>query len=157
MTVLDMFQLHDKVAVVTVASSGPGVHFAQALTEVGADVELAASRADQLEATKQLVEKTGRRAISVPTDVSDPADCQALVDLAMRELGRVDVFVNSAGVGASVPATRDTTELFRSVVDVNLNGCYWMAQGCGGVMQPGSIINISSALGPTTLSLPQAA
>jgi NAD(P)-dependent dehydrogenase (short-subunit alcohol dehydrogenase family) len=76
----------------------------------------------------------------------------------MEEFGRVDVLVNNAGVGTAVPATRETPEQFRDVVDVNLNGCYWMAQACGRVMQPGSsIVNISSVLGLTTAGLPQAA
>ena len=66
----------------------------------------------------------------------------------MSELGTVDVLVNNAGIGTAVPATRETPEQFRQVIDVNLNGCYWMAQACGRVMQPGSsIINISSVLG----------
>ena len=57
-----------------------------------------------------------------------------------------------------MPATRETPEQFRQVIDVNLNGCYWMAQACGRVMQPGSsIVNISSVLGLTTAGLPQAA
>jgi len=94
----------------------------------------------------------------VATDVADPAQCQALVDAAMAEFGRVDVLVNNAGIGTAVPATHETPEQFRSVIDVNLNGCYWMAQSCGRVMQPGSsIINISSVLGLTTAGLPQAA
>jgi NAD(P)-dependent dehydrogenase (short-subunit alcohol dehydrogenase family) len=76
----------------------------------------------------------------------------------MRDFGRVDVLVNNAGIGTAVPATRETPEQFRQVVDVNLNGCYWMAQACGRVMQPGSsIVNISSVLGLTTGGLPQAA
>ena len=76
----------------------------------------------------------------------------------MAELGRVEVLVNNAAVGTAVPATRETPEQFRRVIDVNLNGCYWMAQACGRVMRPGSsIINISSVLGITTASLPQAA
>jgi len=76
----------------------------------------------------------------------------------MAEFGRVDVLVNNAGVGTAVPATRETPEQFRQVVDINLNGCYWMAQACGRVMQPGSsIVNISSVLGLTTAGLPQAA
>jgi len=76
----------------------------------------------------------------------------------MEELGRVDVLVNNAGVGTAVPATRETPEQFRGVIDVNLHGCYWMAQACGRVMQPGSsIVNISSVLGLTTAALPQAA
>jgi NAD(P)-dependent dehydrogenase (short-subunit alcohol dehydrogenase family) len=158
MTVLDLFRLDGKVAIVTGASSGLGVAFAQALAEAGADVALGARRADRLAQTRELVEAAGRRAIAVRTDVADPESCQSLVDAAMQEFGRVDVLVNNAGVGTAVPATRETPEQFRSVVDVNLNGCYWMAQACGRVMQPGSsIVNISSVLGLTTGGLPQAA
>jgi NAD(P)-dependent dehydrogenase (short-subunit alcohol dehydrogenase family) len=158
LTVLDMFRLDGKVAIVTGASSGLGVAFAQALAEAGADVALGARRADRLEETRRLVEKAGRRAITVQTDVAAPEDCQRLVDQTMQELARVDVLVNNAGVGTAVPATRETPQQFRSVIDVNLNGCYWMAQACGRVMQPGSsIVNISSVLGITTAGLPQAA
>ena len=90
--------------------------------------------------------------------MADPQSCTDLVALAMEEFGRVDILVNNAGIGTAVPATRETPEQFRQVIDVNLNGCYWMAQACGRVMQPGSsIINISSVLGITTGGLPQAA
>ncbi|WP_310527175.1 3-oxoacyl-ACP reductase family protein [Nocardioides sp.] len=158
MTTPDMFRLDGKVAIVTGASSGIGVAFAQALAEAGADVVLGARRVERLADTATLVEATGRRALTVATDVADPAQCQALVDAAMAEFGRVDVLVNNAGVGTAVPATQETPEQFRSVIDVNLNGCYWMAQACGRVMQPGSsIINISSVLAITTGGLPQAA
>jgi NAD(P)-dependent dehydrogenase (short-subunit alcohol dehydrogenase family) len=158
MTVLDMFSLQGKVAVVTGASSRLGVAFAQALAEAGADVVLGARRADRLEETRRLVEATGRRALAVQTDVAIPEQCTRLVESAMAELGRVDVLVNNAGIGTAVPATRETPEQFRQVIDVNLNGCYWMAQACGRVMQPGSsIVNISSVLGLTTAGLPQAA
>jgi NAD(P)-dependent dehydrogenase (short-subunit alcohol dehydrogenase family) len=158
MTVTDMFRLDDRVAIVTGASSGLGVAFAQGLAEAGADVVLGARRADRLEETAELVRKAGRRALAVATDVADPGSCTALVEAAMSGFGRVDVLVNNAGVGTAVPATRETPEQFRSVIDVNLNGCYWMAQACGRVMQPGSsIINISSVLGLTTAGLPQAA
>jgi NAD(P)-dependent dehydrogenase (short-subunit alcohol dehydrogenase family) len=158
MTVLDMFSLQGKVAVVTGASSGLGVAFAQALAEAGADVVLGARRVDRLEETRRLVEATGRRALAVHTDVAIPEECTRLVESAMAELGRIDVLVNNAGIGTAVPATRETPEQFRQVIDVNLNGCYWMAQACGRVMQPGSsIVNISSVLGLTTAGLPQAA
>ena len=157
-TILDMFRLDGRVAIVTGASSGLGAVFARTLAEAGADVVLGARRVDRLAETQQAVERAGRRAIAVRTDVARPEDCQALVDAAMAEFGRVDVLVNNAGIGTAVPATRETPEQFRQVVDVNLNGCYWMAQACGRVMQPGSsIINISSILGITTGGLPQAA
>jgi NAD(P)-dependent dehydrogenase (short-subunit alcohol dehydrogenase family) len=158
MTVTDLFRLDGKVAVVTGASSGLGVDFARALAEAGADVALGARRVDRLAETATLVEAAGRRALAVATDVADPASCQALVDAAMAEFGRVDVLVNNAGVGTAVPATRETPEQFRQVIDINLNGSYWMAQACGRVMKPGSsIVNISSVLGITTAGLPQAA
>lgn len=153
-----LFQLDGKVAIVTGASSGLGVAFAQALAEAGADVVLGARRVERLAETERLVTAAGRRALSVATDVADPEACSALVDAAMKEFGRVDVLVNNAGVGTAVPATRETPEQFRQVIDVNLNGCYWMAQACGRVMRPGSsIVNISSVLGITTAGLPQAA
>ncbi|GAA4114205.1 glucose 1-dehydrogenase [Nocardioides fonticola] len=158
MTLTDLFRLDGKVAVVTGASSGLGVAFAQGLAEAGADVVLGARRADRLTETAALVEAAGRRALCVETDVADPAACQRIIDLAMEEFGRVDVLVNNAGIGTAVPATRETVEQFTQVIDVNLNGCYWMAQACGRVMAPGSsIINISSVLGITTAGLPQAA
>ena len=157
-TVPDLFRLDGKVAVVTGASSGLGVAFAQGLAEAGADLALGARRVDRLAETAALVEATGRRALTVATDVADPESCSDLVALAMEEFGRVDILVNNAGIGTATPATREKPEEFRAVIDVNLNGCYWMAQACGRVMQPGSsIINISSVLGITTAGLPQAA
>ena len=158
MTVLDRFRLDDKVVLVTGASSGLGVAFAQAFAEAGADVVLGARRVDRLPETGKLVEAAGRRYAHLQTDVTVPEQATALVQKAVDEFGRVDVLVNNAGIGTAVPATRETPEQFRSVIDVNLNGCYWMAQACGRVMQPGSsIVNISSILGITTAGLPQAA
>ena len=100
----------------------------------------------------------GRRCHAVTADVAVPEDCTRVVEETLRELGRVDVLVNNAGIGTAVPATRETPDEFRRVIDVNLNGSYWMAQACGRVMQPGSsIVNVGSVLGSTTAALPQAA
>jgi len=157
-SILDLFRLDGRVAIVTGASSGLGVAFARAFAEAGADVALGARRLDRLQETKALVEATGRRAIAVATDVARPEDCQALVDATVDQLGRVDILINNAGIGTARPATRETPEQFREVIDINLNGCYWMAQACGRAMKDGgSIINISSVLGITTAGLPQAA
>src|SRR3954463_8373246 len=157
-TILDMFRLDGRVAVVTGASSGLGAVFARALAEAGADVALGARRVDRLSDTQKAVGKAGRRAIAVRTDVAVPEDCQALVAARRAEFSRVDILVNNAGGGTATPAPRETPDQFRQVIDINLNGCYWMAQACGRGMQPGSsIVNISSVLGLTTAGLPQAA
>lgn len=158
MNVLDKFRLDGRVVVVTGASSGLGVAFAKACADAGADIVLAARRADKLDDTADLVRASGRRALTVATDVVDPDQCNAMVAAAMNEFGHVDVLINNAGIGTAVPALRETPEQFRSVIDINLNGSYWAAQACGRVMQPGSsIVNISSVIGLTTAGLPQAA
>ena len=156
--ILDRFRLDDRVAVVTGASSGLGVAFARAFAEAGADVVLAARRPDRLQQTAASVRAAGRSALCVPTDIADPAQVQHMVEAAMAQFGKIDTLINNAGVGTAIPATRETPEQFRQVIDVNLNGAYWAAQACARVMRPGStIVNISSVLGLTTANLPQAA
>jgi NAD(P)-dependent dehydrogenase (short-subunit alcohol dehydrogenase family) len=157
-TVLDLFRLDGRVALVTGASSGLGVAFAQALGEAGADVALAARREDRLQATAALVTATGRRALAVGCDVSDPAACERAVERTVAELGRLDVLVNNAGVATVVPASRETARQFREVLAVNLEGAYAMAQSAARVMARGSsIINVSSVVAQVGAGLPQAA
>lgn len=156
--VLDLFRLDGRVAFVTGASSGLGVGFAEAFAQAGADVVLVARRADRLEDTAERVRAHGQRALSVTTDVTDPQQCEAAVAAAVAEFGRLDVLVNNAGIGTAVPATRETPDQFRRVIDLNLNGAYWVAQAAGRAMKPGSsIVNVSSILALTTAGLPQAA
>ncbi|WP_168703359.1 SDR family NAD(P)-dependent oxidoreductase [Gordonia paraffinivorans] len=158
MSVMDLFDTTGKVVIVTGASSGLGVSFAKGFAEAGADLVLAARRVEKLADTAAAVEALGRKALEVPADVADPEQCRRVVDSAMETFGKVDVLINNAGIGTAYPATKETPEQFREVIDINLNGSYWMAQACGRVMQPGSaIVNISSILGITTAGLPQAA
>jgi NAD(P)-dependent dehydrogenase (short-subunit alcohol dehydrogenase family) len=92
------------------------------------------------------------------TDVTQPEQCEALIAYAIEKFGRVDILVNNAGVGTAVPATHETPEQFRSVLDVNLFGAYWMAQAFAKANKNGgAIVNISSILGIKPQGLPQAA
>ncbi len=157
-TILDRFRLDGKVAIVTGASSGLGVAFVKALAEAGADIVLTGRRTNRLEETRTLVEGLGKQALVVTADVARPEDAQVVVDAAMNEFAHVDVLVNNAGKGTAFPATRETPEQFRDIIDINLNGSYWMAQACGRVMQPGSsIVNVSSVIALASGGLPQAA
>ena len=156
-TTLERFRLDGQVALVTGASSGLGVAIAQCLAEAGADVVLGARRLDRLEQTKGLVEAAGRKALAVQTDVTDPEQCNAMVAAAVEAFGKVNVLVNNAGFGWAKPATRETPEEFRKVIDINLNGQYWMAQAFGrAATEGGSIINISSVLAMRPGQIPQA-
>ena len=158
MTLLDRFRMDGKVVVITGASSGLGRGFARAFTESGASVVLGARREEQLSALADELRGSGHQVVTRVTDVSDPDSCTNLVTAGMDEFGRIDSLINNAGVGTAVPALRETPEQFRSVIDVNLMGAYWMAQACGRVMEPGSsIVNISSVLGLVKSNLPQAA
>lgn len=158
MGILDRFNLEGKVAIITGASSGLGVSFATALAEAGADLVLGARREDRLAETVRLVEEQGRRAVAVRADVTDPDNCRALADRAVKEFGRVDILVNNAGTAYMAPVSRDTPEQFRGTIELNLNSCYWMAQAAGPAMvSGGSIVNVGSMLGLTTLGMPQAA
>jgi NAD(P)-dependent dehydrogenase (short-subunit alcohol dehydrogenase family) len=155
MGVLERFSLDGKVAIVTGASSGLGVAMAKSLAEAGADVTIGARRLEGLNGTVGLIERAGRRALAVGTDVTDVSACQGLVDAAMSEFGRVDILVNNAGNGGEYhPATEDPPGHFRSMIEVNLMSCYWMAQAAGRVMTPGSaVVNISSVMALTTAKL----
>lgn len=161
MSVLDQFRLDGKVAIVTGASSGLGVTFAETLAEAGADVVLGARRTDKLDETRKKVESLGRRCVAVATDVTRYADCEALVAAAAAELGGPDILVNNAGIGHAAPAHREDPADFARVLDTNLTGAYHMAQAFGRALiaagRPGAIVNVSSALALTGSEIPQAA
>src|SRR5882757_2890788 len=94
------FGLHDKIAIVTGASQGIGRAIAIGLAQAGAHVVLAKhpdGKNDAIQEVQAEIEALGRRAIVVPTDVSDVAQVRALVDRAKETFGRLDILVNNAG------------------------------------------------------------
>ena len=145
------------VAVISGGSSGLGLASAHALAQLGAHVFLVARNGDRLKAAARSVQEQGGAVSWLSADASSPDACREIADRA-SEIGTVKALVNSAGIGTAVPATRETPEEFRGVIEVNLNGTYWMCQSIARVMTDGgSIVNVSSVLGLVSVGLPQAA
>jgi len=140
---------HNKVAVVTGASSGIGKASALAFLRAGYSVTLAGRRRDALEATARESD-AGARALAVPTDVGNPADVRALFAQVKDKFGRLDVLFNNAGTGApGIPMEDLTYEQWKAVVDANLTGSFLCAQEAIKIMKAqtpkgGRIINNGS-------------
>jgi len=146
------------VAIVTGSGTGIGRATARVLAEHGADVVLAARRVGLLERTAGEVEAAGRRAIVVPTDVTDAAACEALVATTVRELGRLDVLVNNAGGTINKPPEDWTVAEWHQILDLNLASVWFLSRPAAHAMTVrgnGSIVNISS--GASFLALPDVA
>lgn len=158
MSTLDLFRLDGHTIVITGASSGLGAGFARALGSAGADLVLAARRADRLDALAAELRSNGGRVTTVTADIAEPDDCARVADAAIDAFGRLDGLVNNAGLGSAVSALKETPEGFRRLIDVNLNGVFWMAQAAAMRMENGgSIVNVSSVLGLVAPRFPQAA
>jgi NAD(P)-dependent dehydrogenase (short-subunit alcohol dehydrogenase family) len=118
-----------KIAVVTGAGSGIGRAVALAFLRDGYKVALAGRRRDALDATVAAAGATGANALSVPTDVSNPASVAALFKAVKDTYGRLDVLFNNAGVGAPPVNLEDLTfEQWKNVVDINLTGSFLCTQ-----------------------------
>lgn len=139
---------------VTGASRGLGRAIALALAGAGADVALAARSKQGLEETAQGVQRAGRRALVVPTDVRHYEEVEALMARARGELGRLDILVNNSGVAKVAPFAEMTSEDWRFMLDVNLTGVF---NGCRAAaphliaQRSGKVINMASVVGQVGL------
>ena len=147
-SVLDrLFSLRGKVALVTGASGGIGRALAVALGGAGAAVGVHGRDDADLEETREQVEAAGSRAVILEADIADVAACRRLVDDAVRQLGRLDVLVNCAGINFRNPLADATEEEFEKIFAVNLRGLFFLCQAARPVMKAqggGKIVNIGS-------------
>ena len=158
---LARFGVEGQVAVVTGASSGMGVPFAEALAAAGAHVVLAARRKERLESVAAGIRSEGGQAVPVVCDVAREQDVERLVREAEAAFGPVDLLVNNAGFTTVVPAEDQSAEDFRGQLEVNLTGAFLCAQRFGRRMLArgrGNIVNVASVLGTVASGqIPQAA
>lgn len=144
---MNLFDLTGKVAVVTGASAGLGKDAALAYAQAGADVALLARRVEKLESVKEEIEKTGRRVLAVPCDVTDESSVKAAIDTVMAAFGRVDILLNNAGVAVRGGVDTLSVEDWEKSFDTNVKGIFLASKYVVPVMkaqQYGKIVNIAS-------------
>lgn len=149
MSVLDLFRLDGKVAVVTGAGKGIGRGIAKALAEAGADVVVSSRSKSDLDSLVAEIEPLGRRALAVPADVTSVEELSHLAATAVQELGGIDIWVNNAGGlpdGTPRYLTRTSEEQWDAQIDLNLKAVWAGCVEASKHMQDngGAIINISS-------------
>jgi len=147
----DMFDLAGQVALVTGASSGLGVRFAQVLAANGASVVLVARRAERLAEMKMMIEYEGGRALAVAADVLDREAMVRAFDAAQEAFGTVTILVNNAGVAHGGRAVDLPEDEWRRVLSTNLDAVFFWAQEAARRLlaekKRGAIVNIASILG----------
>lgn len=152
-SIRELFDLSGKTAIVTGGSRGIGKEMAEGLAEAGANLMLCARRQEWLDGTSEEFTERGFEVHGRLADVSKPDEVQTLVDETVAKFGRIDILVNNAGVSWGAMPEDMPLEKWQMVLDVNLTGCFLMAQAVGREMLKhgsGSIINISSISGITS-------
>ena len=144
--------LDGKVAIVTGASYGLGVLFAEILATAGADVVVTARSVDKLRDTKAMIESLGRRCLVVEGDVTSFEDCDRVATEAMSAFGKIDILVNNAGWADDrlIRTEHCEPEMFAQMVNTDLIGLFYMTRAAAPHMLRGgggSIINLSSIFG----------
>jgi len=149
-TINELFNLKDRVAIVTGGSRGLGQEMAEGLAEAGASLMLCARRDEWLTPTVDAFRARGFNVEGMLCDVSKAADVQAVVDKTVSRFGKVDVLINNAGVTWAAEPEDLPLEKWQKVVDINLTGAFLFAQAAGRDMlkrEWGRIINIASIAG----------
>jgi NAD(P)-dependent dehydrogenase (short-subunit alcohol dehydrogenase family) len=154
----EKFSLDGRVAIVTGSGTGIGRATAMVLAQHGADIVVAGRREELIETTAASIRDLGRRALVVPTDVTDPEACERLVQATMDEYGQIDVLVNNAGGSINKTPEEWTIAEWHQIIDTNLASVWFMSRLVATPMLQqgrGAIVNISS--GASFLALPMVA
>jgi NAD(P)-dependent dehydrogenase (short-subunit alcohol dehydrogenase family) len=142
-----MFNLAGKCAVVVGGTSGLGKAIALGLADAGADVVASSRSSKAVEATASAIEAKGRKTLRVPCDILDRGTLQHLHDAVLSAFGHIDILVNSAGITRRIPTLECSEDIWRNIMNVNLNGDLRTCQIFGKTMleqRQGRIINIAS-------------
>jgi NAD(P)-dependent dehydrogenase (short-subunit alcohol dehydrogenase family) len=151
---LPSFSLNDKLAVVTGAGRGIGRALSIGIAEAGADVVLLSRTRSDLEDTASEIEKLGRRAYIIPTDVTSRDEIRKAIDYIEGQKRSIDILINNAGMNIRSTALEVTDQEWQTIMDTNLKSAFMMSQEAGKHMKEknqGKIINIASVAGHVAL------
>lgn len=144
-----MFDLKGKVALVTGGNGGIGLGMAEGLADAGADIVIAARKAEKSKAAAAALAKRGVRTAVVEVNVADEASCRAMVAAAAKQMGRIDILVNNAGINIRKPPETYSVSEWREILSINLDGAFYCSQAVYPEMKKaggGKIINIGSMM-----------
>ncbi|MFN1140498.1 SDR family oxidoreductase [Serratia quinivorans] len=150
-----MGQISGKVVVITGASSGLGEATARHLATLGATLVLAARRKERLDLLVDECIATGGKALAVKVDVTKREDVKAMVAAAVAQFGRIDVFINNAGLMAIAPITMTKVDEWERMIDINIKGVLYGIAAVLPVFEQqndGHFVNISSVAGVKVFS-----
>ena len=150
MTLMQLFDCSDKIALVTGGGRGLGRIMAESLAEAGAQVILCSRKVEALKETADKIQKSGHKSLSMALDVTNPEDVEQAVQKIMEMWGRIDILINNAGTSWGAPALDMPLDAWHKVIETNLTGTFLMSQRVGREMvgrKSGKIINIASVAG----------
>jgi len=145
-----IFDLKDRVAIITGGGTGIGRGIALEFAKAGAEVIVASRNLENLEKVAKEIKYLGRRSLAVGTDVRKPEDVENMVQRTMEAFGKIDILVNNHGAGFNCPVEDLSPGGWDAIVGINLKGVFLCSKAVGKVMiqqQKGKIIHIASTAG----------
>jgi NAD(P)-dependent dehydrogenase (short-subunit alcohol dehydrogenase family) len=150
MNAIELFNLTDRKALVTGAGRGIGRVMAISLAQIGCDIAILEKNVKDARNVAEEIKKLGRKAVTIKVDVTKKADVEKAFTAAAKQLGRLDIIINNAGVCIHEAAENTPEEHYDFVVDTDMKGVFLCCQAAAALMKPqkkGSIINIASMSG----------
>lgn len=150
MQALDLFNLKNKVAIVTGGGTGLGRHIATALAEAGADLVVTSRKLDQCEEVASYIKNMGNKSLAISMDLAKPDEVTRMVNTVIERFSHIDILVNNSGVAGPAPILTAPIEIWNHVFAVNITGMFLCSREVGKFMieqKRGKIINIASIYG----------
>ncbi|WP_458402397.1 3-oxoacyl-[acyl-carrier-protein] reductase [Candidatus Avelusimicrobium sp.] len=145
-----MADFKGKKVIVTGATRGIGLALAEAFAQAGADVAICGTNEELLAKAKAELEAFGGKVYAAKVNIAHAEECDAFVSDTLKELGGLDVLINNAGITKDGLVVRMSPQDWNGVIDVNLNGTFYMSKAALKVMfkqKSGNVVNISSVIG----------